>query len=1530
MHPDERRDPRHLKELVYAQAAKDPRATFDALERATASNRSLKAKSKAQNVRLATVSRQHRALLQENRQLAEELAVYKNAWASGVAPKSGTESVGEITSSDAEEVPEPLVFTPSSGGREDAPGEQPRTAHPSSSVDLAPISAPQDAEEVSETESSDIPRDMDPTAEQDPEASSPSEAPERLISEMDTSEVLRAFHKNPDAPLLADCLTRLWYREGEINRAERLIHDHRDLVIDLNPRQRALAERILGTVALRENLERFIPQRTRGAAYHPEHKRVLYCAYSTPIFHSNGYSVRTEGVVAGLKAAGADVTVLGRSGYPWDISTTDAKPRKRRHVVNRHGVDWVHLPEGNISAQGPHEYINVAADTVVRQAKLSRPSVIHAASNYLNALPALIAARRLGLPFVYEVRGLWEVTEASTKPGWEKTERYGNQAFLESFVAREADAVLAITQEVKEELVRRGVPADRISLLPNGVDTGAFLPLPRDEVYAKSHGIRTDVPVIGFAGSFVEYEGLHTLLQAANILRGRKVKFQVAIAGAGGVYNNLKDYQKKNRLQGTVRFLGRRPSSEIPRVMSCVDIVACPRLSLPVTEMVSPLKPLEAFSASKPVVLSDVSPHRVLVGADEGAHEGSRGLLSVAGDPKSLANALQRLIENLEERIAMGQAARLWAIDERQWVNLGDSIRETYRLASENYDGQAPAGRHVQDLRIGLIADEFTTETLNRSATIVPLDVETYADQICTENLDLVFIESAWSGNGGQWHRKVGYYSDEEHEPFRELLKRCREANIPSVFWNKEDPVHINRFRRTGALCDHVFTTDADMIPEYLSQARTLSGGRAITASSLPFYAQPAIHNPLPGQRPLENTVSYAGTYYGERYAERSHQLATLLRTAKPFGLAIYDRQAAYPDSPYQFPSEFKASVRGALPYDQVIDSYRAHAASLNVNSVAHSPSMFSRRVVEIAACGGAVLSGWSRGVAETFDGAIPCTNNEYYFKALLSAWTADPRERLSEVWLQLRTVLRSHTVDTALVVLARTAGISVAGFALPGWGADINPEQVRAITRQSVVPVAVRLSLDDHDARLSLEEHGIRVLSASSPIPEDVEYWGSLPEKYSRTWAEDLLQATRWGQWQKLTSQEFTDGEDARHFAIPGENTLATSGLVARSELCQGSVAAALQAPGLKTLTLTVPEEPDTHSELVLAASSKISPEQTGTVLIAGHDLKFAQSWIEHLRELGVSVLVDQWENHAHHDEQRSRELLSRADTVFCEWGLGNAVWYSQHVSDRHRLVVRVHAQELRGPYLRKINHGSVDQYIFVSELMREGAIASHGVPRSTTSVIPNIVRTEMLALKKTPKAAKTIGFVGMVPQMKRLDRAISVLEMILDEDPEFTLRIKGKRPEDYSWMLKREQEMAWYGECYERANVLNDRYGREAVVFDPHGDDMAEWYRSIGYGISLSDHESFHLTLPDVAVSGGVPVSLDWPGADLIYPREWLVPSPEHMARRILRLSHEEEERRAFTAGAAQFAGERFGEHIIFDQLDITLRPGLRGAHA
>src|SRR5699024_3577202 len=183
-----------------------------------------------------------------------------------------------------------------------------------------------------------------------------------------------------------------------------------------------------------------------------------------------------------------------------------------------------------------------------------------------------------------------------------------------------------------------------------------------------------------------------------------------------------------------------------------------------------------------------------------------------------------------------------------------------------------------------------------------------------------------------------------------------------------------------------------------------------------------------------------------------------------------------------------------------------------------------------------------------------------------------------------------------------------------------------------------------------------------------------------------------------------------------------------------------------------------------------------------------------------GHSVLVDKWDDHNRHDKETSRKLLDEAEIVFCEWGLGNAVWYSQNVSNRQRLVVRVHSQELRRDYLSKIRHANVDSYIFVGELVRRAAVESHGVPQSKTEVVPNAVDFEGLALSKTPDAKFNIGLVGIVPQAKRLDLALDVIEQVRWQDDRYRLFIKGKQPHDYPWLTRISSEMKYYTEQYER----------------------------------------------------------------------------------------------------------------------------------
>ena len=807
------------------------------------------------------------------------------------------------------------------------------------------------------------------------------------------------------------------------------------------------------------------------------------------------------------------------------------------------------------------------------------------------------------------------------------------------------------------------------------------------------------------------------------------------------------------------------------------------------------------------------------------------------------------------------------------------------------------------------------------------------------DGLDLVFIESAWSGNGGQWHRGVGYYSDDEDRALAGLLAATRERGIPTVFWNKEDPVHFARFVRSAARCDHVFTTDGNMVVPYLEAGV----GTVRTASSLPFYAQPGIHNPLPGRRPFEQTVAYAGTYYGDRYAKRSAELSRLLSAARPHGLAIYDRQLAVPDSPYHFPPQFQRDVRGSLPYDEVIDSYKAHVANLNVNSVADSPSMFSRRVVEVAACGGVVLSGPGRGIEETFGSAIPSTGDTGTWRALLRDWSIDPLARLREAWLQMRAVLRSHTVDTALTILARTAGIPVRAPGLPTYAVVLDgtrAELLDVVASQSVLPTCVWVTAGLDEAREALAGADVPVAAwppasdangADGTVAIDLgaEFVGHLTDAVGRTHYEDLLLATRFGSWERIVPLTVTSLEHGRPLARPVDGVDAVEGLVAQAVVQHtGDLDTALRSAHLTGVELLVPRElealtgagpssvaGDTATDAGIDWSMELSGR---TVVVAGHDLKFAKPVIAALETAGAEVLLDEWQSHSDHDEERSVELLGRADVVLCEWGLGNAVWYSRQVRSDQRLVVRVHSQELRRPHLARIKHSAVDVYVFVGELVREAAVQSHGVPRSKTVVVPNPVDTSALERSKHPGAERTLGLVGIVPRSKRLDLALDVLEGLLERDGGYRLRIKGRTPADYPWMLDRPDEMAYFDAQYARIERINSAHP-DAVRFDGHGDDMPQWYRDIGIALSVSDFESFHLTIADGAASGALPALLAWPGADLVYPRDWVSAT---VADLVDRIATTHDDRAAFQ----HIARQRFDEPVVMRTLLDLLagRPG------
>lgn len=317
------------------------------------------------------------------------------------------------------------------------------------------------------------------------------------------------------------------------------------------------------------------------------------------------------------------------------------------------------------------------------------------------------------------------------------------------------------------------------------------------------------------------------------------------------------------------------------------------------------------------------------------------------------------------------------------------------------------------------------------------------------------------------------------------------------------------------------------------------------------------------------------------------------------------------------------------------------------------------------------------------------------------------------------------------------------------------------------------------------------------------------------------------------------------------------------------------------------------------------ISPKKT--ILFAGHDLKFLQDVIHSYQEdPQFGVLIDQWKNHTDHDEGWSRNCLDKADIIFCEWGLGNIQWYANHKKSGQRLLVRIHLQENQRPeFLRNAKIDNIDYFIFIAPYRYEEFVAMHGIPRHKAKMIFNTVDVEKFNREKLPEAKYTLGFIGMVPWRKRFDRALDIFEKLWQEDNRYVLRVKGKRPEDYPWMLSksRKGEMAQYDALYRR---IDKAPWKESVIYDGHGNDMPEWFQKVGYILSTSDFEGSHQAVAEGMAAGSVPIIYNWDGADTVYPREYVYSSKKKLYSIVKEFCGKGYE-------ASVYANENFNKEVI-----------------
>ena len=433
-----------------------------------------------------------------------------------------------------------------------------------------------------------------------------------------------------------------------------------------------------GLLALHEHGFRPVPLPEVPEDFTPVPNRIVYLLHNSLPFNSGGYAARAHGLMRGVAELGWDVHVVTRAGYPHDRGIVPEKGHPDQEIIDGITYHRMYELEEGYGQVRLLRYFEVYQHHLARKVIELQPSVIHAASNHLNGLVGNAVAAHFGLPSIYEVRGLWEITRISRQPSFEDSTYFEMMVKMETQACREATGCLAITQGLIEEINRRlGQPRD-VGYLPNGVEIERFSPRGPDEELRAQLGFPPEAVIIGYIGSVVSYEGLDLLMEALpQVKAATNTTFRVLIVGDGAYMERVQDACEANELDDVVTFTGRVPHEEVESYYSLVDIAPFPRLPLPVTELVSPLKPFEAMAMEKAVIASDVYALTEIV-----QHEHT-GLLFEKGDASSLATVLLRFIEDEELRAECGKTARTWVEQERDWTNISLTLDETYKALLE-------------------------------------------------------------------------------------------------------------------------------------------------------------------------------------------------------------------------------------------------------------------------------------------------------------------------------------------------------------------------------------------------------------------------------------------------------------------------------------------------------------------------------------------------------------------------------------------------------------------------------------------------------------------------------------------------------------------------------------------------------------------------------------------------------------------------------------------------------------------------------
>ncbi|MBC2303625.1 glycosyltransferase [Listeria booriae] len=353
------------------------------------------------------------------------------------------------------------------------------------------------------------------------------------------------------------------------------------------------------------------------------------------------------------------------------------------------------------------------------------------------------------------------------------------------------------------------------------------------------------------------------------------------------------------------------------------------------------------------------------------------------------------------------------SFDEASMAKQGDDIVAT------SHPGLKDVTK-TSDLRVASIFDEFTRICYEKEAHLISFTPDNWEEVLEREQPHVLMVESAWHGNNKAWEYKIGRYANQDRSALLGLLDWCHQNEVPTIFWNKEDPIHFDKFIDTAKLFDYIYTTDADMISKYQKAA----GHDRVYVQS--FAIQPEMHNPIKLNKTRIDKMCFAGSYYANRHEDRRRDMDQILDVTQLYGLAIYDRNFERQSPDFQFPERFLPSVLGSLAYNEMDMAYKGYKYMLNINSIKQSPTMFSRRVFEGLACGTPIISSYSKGIQRMFGDLVLIAKTKEGLGEKIQAITSDETLYQRKAVEGVREVYQHHTYKHRLQMMLANIGVAL------------------------------------------------------------------------------------------------------------------------------------------------------------------------------------------------------------------------------------------------------------------------------------------------------------------------------------------------------------------------------------------------------------------------------------------------------------------------------------------------------------------------